>query len=103
MKLKIKNFLFVSTIVISACNEEQPKDRLQTKDMSKEGAVETQLSVEHLDSAHDILITTHKVWKQNMQVNEIVYRDTLPTLGTMIDEESSKTVNKDYELYITVK
>ena len=29
------------------------------------GSVETAISVEHADSAHDIILTSHKVWIKN--------------------------------------
>jgi hypothetical protein len=90
-----------------ACgNKEESDDRVQTKDISKDGAIETMVSTEHLNDTFDIMITTHKIWKNNVQIKEVAYRDTLPALGKTSMENTegeSKVVNKDYEFYITVK
>ena len=78
--------------------------------ISKEGAIETIMNVDHLDQSHDIIVTTHKVWVKNVMVKTIIYKDTIPTLGLSSQEgENSdgdtKTISlqKDYEVYITVK
>ncbi len=80
------------------------------KDISKDGAVETVLTVDHLNDSLDILTTQHAVWVKNKLVKTIIYKDTLPTLGASSQvaennngESQSVYLKKDYELYITVK
>lgn len=99
--------LIASLIFITACNEEDaPEDAVTS--VSKNGSVETVVSVEHADSA-DILITKHKVWVKNNLVKEITERDTIPVLGDTVvtvtnnGNELQQTVKKDYEFYITVQ
>jgi hypothetical protein len=104
----LKTMSCLALLTFTACGEEKKEsdDRVQTKDISKDGAIETVVSTEHLNDTFDIMITTHKIWKNNAQIKEVIYRDTLPALGkTNLEntEGESKTVNKDYEFYITVK
>jgi hypothetical protein len=77
--------------------EKQPEDRVQTQDISRDGAIETVVSTEN-DSINNkvLLITTHKVWRNNALINEFRKVDTIPSLNTPIEK-------KDYEFYITVK
>ncbi len=95
-------------LFLFSCGEKQNDDVTQT--VNKNGSVETAVNVEHLDSLHDILITTHKIWADNREVKTLMYRDTLPALGIEhADAENAdgdtKTVHvkKDYEIFITVK
>ena len=82
-----------------ACGDEEkakePEDR--TQDISREGAIETMVTTEQ-DTINNkvLLITTHKVWRNNALVNEFRKVDTIPSLHTA-------TEKKDYEFYITVK
>ena len=69
-------FLFLLIFVfISGCDENE------VQQISKEGAVETIMNVDHLDQTHDIIITTHKVWIKNQLAKTIIYKDTIPSLG----------------------
>jgi predicted nucleic acid-binding protein len=96
---------------LTACGDkENVDDKVQTKDISRDGAIETVVTTEHLSDSTDLLVTTHKIWKNNAVVKETRYVDTLPTLGTMTgevkDEKGNKQtaqLKKDYEFYITVK
>ena len=81
-----------------------------TQSVNKSGSVETAVQVEHLDSLHDVLITSHKVWVYSNQVKTVLYRDTIPSLGTTQTTAENKdgdtkkvTVKKEYEIFITVK
>jgi hypothetical protein len=80
-----------------------------TETVNKDGAIETAVAVTHLDSTHDILTTSHKVWVKNGLYRTVEYRDTLPTLGVTTsvvktdDGERAATIPKDYEIYITIK
>ena len=95
-------------LFLFSCSDKQNEDITQT--VNKEGSVETAVQVEHIDSLHDILVTTHKVWAKNQEVKTITYRDTLPALGTehtLAENSDGETKNvhvkKDYEIFITVK
>lgn len=85
-------------------------NKSEVKPISKEGAVETILNVDHLDDTHDIIVTTHKIWVKNELIKTTVHKDTIPALGLTYEavekpEGDMKTVpiKRDYELYITVK
>lgn len=103
---KTTTYLFLSllSVVIAGCNESE------VQQISREGAIETIMNVDHLDPLHDIIITTHKVWVKNELVRTMIHKDTIPTLGltSQVAENSDgekKTIPmiKDYEVYITVK
>lgn len=105
---KIQIFLLLLGIVsLQSCNEESKEDEVSSID--KNASIETELSVKHIDTA-DILITKHKIWKNNKLFKEIIKTDTIPSLGdTLVSgednegyEQSAKT-KKDYEFYITVQ
>lgn len=104
-------FLFVciasGLISIASCKD---KNEDVTDTVNRAGAVETAVSVQHADSTHDVLLTTHKVWTNFHEFKTIVYRDTIPALGiehaTAENEDGDKKkvdVKKDYEIYITLK
>ncbi len=100
----IAGIILLSVLFYSCSNEDK------TKDISKDGSVETVLSVEHLNSDKDILVTKHKVWIKNQLYKEYIYSDTIPSLGitkTEGEDENGNTQNlpikKEYEIYITVK
>lgn len=95
-------------LFLFSCSDKQNDDITQS--VNKNGSVETAVQVDHLDSLHDILITTHKIWIKNLEVKTVVYRDTLPALGmehTSAENASGETkevhIKKDYEIFITVK
>lgn len=98
--------LFFLSFLFS-CSEKEVKEDTVT-DISKNGSVETVVSVEHADSV-DVLITKHKIWNKNNLVKEIVTRDTIPSLGDTLATalkdgiEIQRPVKKDYEFYITVQ
>jgi hypothetical protein len=107
-KLFFLAFILFATLSLLQSCASAPEDKV--KDISKDGSIETQISVEHLDTLHDILITTHKVWIKNNLHETLISRDTIPFLGTTIvdgDDGNGNIkalwVKKDYELYITVK
>ncbi len=100
-------FLLLGVLSLDSCNEEYKED--QVSDIDKNASIETELSVKHIDTA-DVLITKHKIWKNNKLFREIIKTDTIPSLGdTLVSgedndgyEQTSKT-KKDYEFYITVQ
>lgn len=96
-------------LLLFSCDDKQQNGDI-TQSVNKTGSVETAVQVEHLDSLHDILITTHRIWAQNREVKTVLYRDTLPALGmehTTAENAEGETKNvhvkKDYEIFITVK
>jgi hypothetical protein len=117
MKNHLLFLLFFSTLFIGACSDEESKptaadsDKLENKDISRDGAIETLLGISHLDDSRDVLTTTHKIWKDGVLINTVLHVDTLPALGVSnnikaADERGETTTasgKKDYEFYITVK
>jgi hypothetical protein len=94
-------------IGLASCNDER-EDVTQT--VNKAGAIETSVSVQHADSTHDVVLTTHKVWINFNQYKTVVHQDTVPALGiedTQAENADGDTkrvkVPKDYEIFITVK
>ena len=97
--------ILFSVFVFMSCDEED-----KVKEISKNGSIETVMSVDHLNDSLDIVKTTHKIWVKNILVKNIVHTDTLPSLGlTKEDAENSDgdtqrvALKKDYEIFITVK
>ena len=108
MKLKFTITLAIMALSITACSNDKKED--VTNDVNKAGSVETSVTVSHLDSTTDVLVTTHKVWRNLIAYKTIEYRDTIPALGeTSTDAENADgdtkkvRVKKDYEIFITVK
>jgi len=95
-------------MMVSCGGKKQNED--VTNEINKNGSVESDISVQHIDSLHDVLITKHQVWTNSTSSKLIEYRDTIPALGTehttAENEDGDKkevTVKKDYEIFITVK
>ena len=112
MKYSTILFVFSMMLTLVACGdgEKNIDDKVQTKDISRDGAIETIVTTEHLTDSIDLLVTTHKIWKNNLMIKETSHTDTLPSLGTMqseVKDEKGEVKNailkKDYEFYITVK
>ncbi|MEG0760913.1 hypothetical protein SAMN05421796_10191 [Chryseobacterium piscicola] len=109
---KVRKFklglLFFSLMMIMGCKESEEKED-EVQNVDKKASVETELSVQHIDSA-DVLITKHKIWKDNKLFKEIIKKDTIPSLGDSLQlvedangNEHNIKVKKDYEFYITVQ
>lgn len=106
---KIVTGVFLSaTIIFSACKDEKNEDLTQS--VNKNGSIETSVTVQHLDSLNDILVTKHAVWHKGAIHKTFEYRDTIPTLGsekTTIKDDAGYDKNveakKEYEIFITVK
>ncbi|WP_162087734.1 hypothetical protein [Chryseobacterium aquaeductus] len=100
--------LLLSLMSVTACNEGESKED-EVENVDKKSAIETELSVQHIDTA-DVLVTKHKIWKNNKLFKQIIKRDTIPNLGDtlqIVEDESGNEhntkVKKDYEFYITVQ
>ena len=101
---KILLFTFV-IIALSACGNSDEKEDIMDN-ANHEGAVETQISVEHIDDQSDVIVTTHKIWIKGTQHKTVEKRDTIPSLGNFSetnDNGEQIAGKKDYELYITIK
>ena len=95
-------------VILLSCKNEPSEDLTQA--VNKNGSVETAVTVQHLDSSNDVLITKHTVWYKGSLHKNIEYRDTVPALGqenTTAENSDGDTKNvqvkKDYEIFITVK
>ncbi len=108
--MNIKLFVAVAVMMLltTACKNNKKED--VTNDVNKEGSIETAVSVEHVDSTNDVIVTKHIVWKNLANYKTIEYRDTVPALGlTNVAAENeegdtkSVRIKKEYEIFITVK
>ena len=103
--LKIIVTVTFSMLVLMSCEDD---DKVQ--EISKNGSVETVMSVDHLNDSLDIVKTSHKIWIKNVLVKNIIHTDTIPTLGVTTEEGENSdgdtkkvSLKKDYEIFITVK
>jgi hypothetical protein len=99
MKRNITTLALLSMFSLTACGdgeEAAASDKVETKDINRDGAIESIVTTEPLGDTAVLLVTTHKVWRQNAIIKEIRKVDTLPSLNTASEK-------KDYEFYITVK
>jgi hypothetical protein len=102
-----KLWFVVVFMLLASCNDSK-EDETDTVDRS--GSVETSVSVEHTDSTHDVILTTHRVWVNFKEYKTVVHRDTVPALG-MLSTRAENTdgdtqtvkVPKDYQIFITMK
>ncbi len=107
-KIVLPGLIIAFLSVVNACKDQPTEDLTQS--VNKNGSVETAVTVQHLDSTNDILITKHAVWYKGNLHKNIEYRDTVPALGqesTVAENSEGDTKNvqvkKDYEIFITVK
>jgi hypothetical protein len=102
-------FVFICICFFSiACSNEENEDK--TKEIDKDGALESAIQVTHIDSLHDVVTTTYSVWEKGIQTKQISHSDTIPSLGYELKIGSDDNENelqakapKDYEIFITVK
>jgi hypothetical protein len=102
-----KLWLIASLLALASCNDKK-EDETDTVDRS--GSIETSVSVQHADSTHDIILTTHKVWVNLSEYKTVIHRDTVPALGFVNTEAENADgdtknvrVQKDYQIFITMK
>lgn len=101
-----KIYLLGSLLALASC---ESKDDITTT-VDRSGSIETSVTVQHGDSTHDIILTTHKVWTNFKEYETVSHRDTIPALGlTSTTGENSNgdtstvKVQKDYQIFITMK
>jgi hypothetical protein len=106
----MKNFFLLFAVSLAFISFQGCNNEDVTKEVSKDGSIESSLSVVHLNDKQDVLTTTHKIWAAGKISKVIVHKDTIPSLGILKTEvennEGDKLtvpVKKDYEFYITVK
>jgi hypothetical protein len=109
VKKYITTTLLLATIICTtSCEDEEQKDLVN--EVNKNGSIETSVSVNHLDSTHDLLVTKHIVWTNGSTSKTIINNDTIPALGSAMVEAADEKgdaknaiVKKGYEIFITVK
>ena len=102
-----KVWLPAALLALFSCNNTK-EDETDTVDRA--GSIETSVSVEHTDSTHDVILTTHKIWVNFKEYKTVLHRDTVPALGILTtraenadgDTQTVK-VPKDYQIFITMK
>lgn len=90
-------------LVMANCSE---KNEDVVQDVNKEGAVETEMTITHLDDQKDLIITKHKIWSKGVMAKEVIYKDTVPALGEYEEENEEGIMEKgkkEYEIYFTAK
>jgi hypothetical protein len=94
-------------LALASCSDK--RDDI-TDTVNRAGSVETSVTVQHADSTHDVLLTTHKIWVNFSEYKTVIHQDTIPALG--IENATAENpdgdtkdvkVKKDYEIFITVK
>lgn len=107
-KIVIPVVIISIAFIFSSCKEKVNEDMTQT--INKNGAVETAVTVQHLDSLYDVLLTHHTVWYKGTAFKNVEYRDTVPALGVenkevedMAGYDKNVEAKKEYEIFITVK
>jgi hypothetical protein len=106
MYITTKRCLIASLLGLASCSDKED----MTNAVNRDGSVETSVTVQHADSTHDVIKTTHKIWAHFSEYKTVVHFDTIPALGIESTEAEnadgdtkSVKVPKDYEIYITVK
>jgi hypothetical protein len=96
--------------MINNSGEAEIAEKDLTSEINKDGAVESHITVTHINDNQDVLITSHKVWFNKTEFKNVLYYDTIPSLGLQITtaenedgDAKSVDVKKDYEVFITVK
>jgi hypothetical protein len=98
--------LLACLLALASCEN---KDDITTT-VDRSGSIETSVTVQHADSTHDIILTTHKVWTNFKEFKTVVHKDTIPALGLISTagensngDTSTVKVQKDYQIFITMK
>jgi hypothetical protein len=86
--------LIITVVCLIVYTTSLPATDDKTQSVDRKGSIETAVSVQHADSTHDVLLTSHKVWLHDSVYKTLSYRDTIPALDS---------IRKDYQIFITVK
>lgn len=106
MNKKLITLIFLITLTLTSCKSENEDE---VAEPNKEGSVEINIGVEHLQDK-EVIITKKCYWVKNNCVLTKIESDTVPNLGVTTDtyeadngDDSTIIVPKNYEFYITVK
>ncbi|MBL0145435.1 MAG: hypothetical protein IPP48_06410 [Chitinophagaceae bacterium] len=79
------------TLLLFSCTNDSNEEDI-VKDVPKDGAIESDIKVEHLNDSLDILITQYKIWKNGISIKNGATSDTIPSLGfkDVYDENNNK-------------
>jgi uncharacterized protein YcfL len=105
-KFYMKSLLLIAVLFFSlmGCSEKEKEDIVN--EVPKDGSIETSVKVDHLNDSMDLLMTTHKIYKNSTDWRIRTTTDTIPALGTTTvkdENNNNTTVKKDYDIFITVK
>jgi len=99
--------VFAIALLFSACSK--PNDD-QVKEVDKNGSVEMKVHITHLNAESDVMRTEKIFWVKGQQVKSIVNLDTVPALGDVREvaensagEDTTVSIKKNYQIFITVK
>jgi hypothetical protein len=108
MRITTLQLSLITVLFLLASCSDKKEDVTDT--VNRAGSVETSVTVQHADSTHDVLLTTHKIWVNFSEYKTVTHQDTIPALGienTTAENADGDTKNvsvkKDYEIFITVK
>jgi hypothetical protein len=106
MNKNLISAIFIS-ILFSAC-EEKNDDKVKAVD--KNGSVEMKVDISHLNPEQDVMRTEKVFWVKGAAVRSIVNLDTVPALGSTREvaensegEDTTVSIKKNYQIFITVK
>ena len=111
---KILAGFIVIAFGLTGCNDApQPLQQPQSEDVvetpNHEKAIETHLSVHHLNAQRDEIVTQYTVWRNGEQKERVEHRDTVQALPAVAVRDSADLTKpaangpNEYEFYITVK
>jgi len=94
-----KIFYLATFSLLVSCGEEP------TEPSSQKDCIETSIDVKKLSNSMEVIETKHIVYNSK-EKKTIVHYDTIPSLdqvSEVADDGSAVLINKDYDLFITVK
>jgi hypothetical protein len=99
--------MLLSCLLLSACS---PKNDDQVKTVDKSGSVEMKVDISHLNDVQDVMKTEKVFWSKGKVVKSVTDLDTVPALGSTKEqaensdgEDTTVTIKKNYQIFITVK
>jgi len=94
-------------LVFAGCAEKND-DKVKTVDQN--GSVEMKVDVSHLSDSLDVMKTENIFWIKGKAVKKVIRLDTIPALGSTKEvaentkgEDTTVTIKKNYQIFITVK
>jgi formylmethanofuran dehydrogenase subunit D len=103
-------FLIILGFALGSCQTENNSNNDKVKVIDKDGSIEAQISVKHLSDTKDVLYIERKTWIHNQIIKDVTTTDTVPSLGQTREvgensdgNDTTVTVKKNYQIFITVK